>query len=112
MSALLLTIHGTHQGRIVAEVNDRRVIATPTYLHQRLARLVANSLATVDVGGVHVDESTLTSLLRAAESPDTREIPTCNPWGRHECDQPGLHDDQGRPCCAAHLPDDDYYPED
>ena len=112
MSALLLTIHGTHQGRIVAEVNDRRVVATPTYLHARLGHLIARSLATVDVGGVHLDESTLKALTRAYDNPATPELPDCNPWGGDECDEPGIDEDQGRPSCAAHLPDDDYYPED
>ena len=120
---LRVEIIGLHQGRLVAEINGIQIVQDREYLIRRLGdlrrygygevRIRPNAHATSWRERIEVDESVLTTLVNAFDR-DIAEIETCQPWSaRDTCDEPGIYDIEGRPLCAAHLPDDNYYhPED
>ena len=113
-------IIGLHQGRLVAEINGELIVQDRAYLIRRLGdlrrygysevRIRPNAHATSWRGRVVVDESVLVTLISAFDH-DLPSIDNCQPWGaRDTCDEPGIYG-EGRPLCAAHMPDDNYYTE-
>ena len=120
---LRVEIIGLHQGRLVAEINGIQIVQDRDYLIRRLGdlrryghaevRIRPNAHATSWRERIEVDESVLVTLIDAFDR-DIAEIETCQPWSaRDTCDEPRLICVEGRPLCAAHLPDDNYYhPED
>lgn len=112
-------IIGLHQGRLVAEINGELIVQDRAYLIRRLGdlrrygysevRIRPNAHATSWRERVVVDESVLVTLIDAFDH-DLAEIDNCQPWGaRDTCDEPGIYG-EGRPLCAAHMPDDNYNP--
>jgi len=112
-------IIGLHQGRLVAEINGELIVQDRAYLIRRLGdlrrygysevRIRPNAHATSWRERVVVDESVLVTLISAFDH-DLPSIDNCQPWGaRDTCDEPGIYG-EGRPLCAAHMPDDNYNP--
>ena len=116
---LRVEIIGLHQGRLVAEINGELIVQDRAYLIRRLGdlrrygysevRIRPNAHAPSWRERVVVDESVLVTLIDAFDH-DLAEIDNCQPWGaRDTCDEPGIYG-EGRPLCAAHMPDDNYNP--